>query len=442
VATGLRAYARVLADPRARAFSAAGLVARMPLSMTGLGIVLLVSSSTGSFGRAGLITAVGTLTGAAAAPAWGRLIDRWGQARVLVVAALTNAVSLTLLTLSVELGWPLAITLAAAVGVGLGFSSAGSYVRARWTARLGGTPLLDTAYALEAVLDEVVFIIGPVLITFLATAVSPVVGLGTCVVLGLAGALALAAMRDTAPSPIPHPAGAGRRVRIPVAALAPVVLAAVALGAVFGGMEVVVVAFADAAGVLAFAGFILMAWAAGSLLAGVITGAVRWRHSPAARFRVAAVLLACSLVPLPFLDSPALMAAVLVLSGFAIAPTLIASVAVTQAAVPDSRLTEALNCNTTGLAVGLAAGAAASGALIDTAGPTAGFWGIVAAGGLLIAAAVFVRSVPPPKPENSGDENSGDGAAEQVAAAAVLSPGEPGTPPAARSSRAAETPSR
>ncbi len=114
-----------------------------------------------------------------AAPLWGRVIDRWGQARVLVTAAVTNTVCSFVVIASVQRGWPLAVSLAGAVGVGLGYSSAGSAVRARWSHRLGGSPLLNTAFALEAVLDEVVFIVGPVLVTFLATAIHPALGIAT-----------------------------------------------------------------------------------------------------------------------------------------------------------------------------------------------------------------------------------------------------------------------
>ena len=172
MAAGLRAYRQVLADPEARAFTLAGLIARLPISMTGIGIVLLVSLTTGSFGRAGLVTAAGTLTGALVAPLWGRAIDRVGQAQVLIAAVIINTVSLALLD---HLG---AARLAAAGeparrgGGRVGFSSAGAAVRARWSYRLAGSPLLNTAFAFEAMLDEVVFIVGPVLVTFLATSLA------------------------------------------------------------------------------------------------------------------------------------------------------------------------------------------------------------------------------------------------------------------------------
>ena len=140
------------------------------MSMTGIGIVLLVSLTTGSFGLAGLLTAATTVAAAVVAPFWGRATDRVGQARVLLLAVLINVLSVALLVMTIELAWPLAVSFAAAIGVGIGFSLAGSAVRARWTLRLNGSHLLHTAFALEAMLDEVVFIIGPVLVTFLATA--------------------------------------------------------------------------------------------------------------------------------------------------------------------------------------------------------------------------------------------------------------------------------
>jgi MFS family permease len=392
VAAGLGPYRQLLADPRARAFSLAGLLARMPMSMTSLSVVLLVSAMTGSFGRAGLITAVATVTGAVTAPAWGRLIDRVGQARVLITAGLLCNISLTLLGLSVLAELPLLLTLATAVGVGAGFSSAGSCVRARWSHRLQGDPLLDTAYAFEAVVDEVVFILGPVLATFLATSVHPALGLAACVVLGLSGALALASLRDTQP-----PTQSVRRhrqdgSRLSVRLLLPLVLASAGLGALFGAMELVVVAFAKEAGIASYTGLIVMVWAAGSLVAGLVTGTVVWRASPPRRFRVGALLLAISVLPLPFVTHPVAVTALLFLSGMFIAPTLIASVAVTQANVPAGRLTEALGWTSMGMASGVAAGAASLGYVVDVSGSQAGFWGVVVIAALLTATALFVRA--------------------------------------------------
>jgi len=365
------------------------------MSMTGIGIVLLVSLTTGSFGLAGLLTAAGTVTGAVVAPLWGRATDRVGQARVLLLAVVINTLSVALLVTAVELAWPLAVSLVAAIGVGAGFTLAGSAVRARWTLRLNGSPLLNTAFALEAMLDEVVFIVGPVLVTFLATAIHPALGVSVSAVIGLIGAIALAVQRSSQPPirPTSRDGNAGSS-RLPWRVLLPVAIASAALGMVFGGMEVNVVAFAKEAGVLRYAGLILMAWAFGSLVAGAVSGAITWRASPAKRFRVGASLLALSLLPLPFVGHPVVLALLLTLSGIAIAPTLIASVAVTQSSVDQNRLTEALAWISTGMAAGVAIGAAAVGHVIDSSGAQAGFVAVAIAGLLLTLSVLFVRGHP------------------------------------------------
>jgi MFS family permease len=365
------------------------------MSMTGIGIVLLVSLTTGSFGLAGLLTAAGTVTGAVVAPLWGRATDRVGQARVLLLAVVINTLSVALLVTAVELAWPLAVSLVAAIGVGAGFTLAGSAVRARWTLRLNDSPLLNTAFALEAMLDEVVFIVGPVLVTFLATALHPALGVSVSAVIGLIGAIALAVQRSSQPPirPASREGNAGSS-RLPWRVLLPVAIASAALGMVFGGMEVNVVAFAKEAGVLGYAGLILMAWAFGSLVAGAVSGAITWRASPAKRFRVGASLLALSLLPLPFVGHPVVLALLLTLSGIAIAPTLIASVAVTQSSVDQNRLTEALAWISTGMAAGVAIGAAAVGHVIDSLGAQAGFVAVAIAGLLLTLSVLFVRGHP------------------------------------------------
>jgi predicted MFS family arabinose efflux permease len=238
--------------------------------------------------------------------------------------------------------------------------------------------------------DEVVFIIGPVVVTFLATALHPALGVSVSAIVGLIGAVALAAQRGTQPPRLTAD-GRGGRSGLPWRVLLPVAIASTALGMIFGGMEVNIVAFATEAGVLSYAGLILIAWSFGSLVAGLVSGAITWQASPARRFRIGAILLALSLLPLPFISRPVGVAMVLVASGMAIAPTLIASVGVTQSAVDQSRLTEALAWTSTGLAGGVAIGAAAVGHVIDSWGARGGFVAVAIAGLLLALGALFVR---------------------------------------------------
>jgi len=233
-----------------------------------------------------------------------------------------------------------------------------------------------------------------VLATFLATSVHPALGVAAGAVLGLIGALALAAQRGSEPPLTSRTERGVSDGRLSAAVLVPIAIACAALGMLFGGMEVVIIAFADEAGILPYAGVIVMAWAGGSLIAGVVTGTIVWTASPARRFRIGAVLLALSLLPLPFVTQPLPTAGLLILSGLTIAPTLIASVAVTQSAVPPARLTEALGWTSMGMAGGVGLGAAALGRVIDTGGSQAGFYGVIGAGLILIVAALCVRSRP------------------------------------------------
>jgi len=390
------AYATLLGDRPARTFSLTGFVARLPQSMTGIGLVLLVSLTTGSFGRAGIVAGTVTAGSAVAAPLWGRVIDRVGQGRVLAGTSVGYAAGILLVLASVEHAWPFAATVGGAALAGLSFTPTGGCVRARWSHRLSGSPLLDVAFAVEAVLDEVTFVVGPVLVTFLATAVGPDVGLITCAVLGVLGAVALAVQRGTEPPRHPRPERGVARDRLPVPLLASVVVACCALGGVFGGMEVVVVAFAREHRILSSAGLLLMCWAAGSMVAGLVAGVLTWRRSPVTRFRIGAAALAVTLLPVPFVGLPGLLGALLVLNGLAIAPTLIAEVSVVQAAVPAPRLTEALGWSGTGLAGGVAIGAAVSGAAVDRLGSVGGF-GTVAAFAVLLALATLLVRDPGPR---------------------------------------------
>lgn len=389
------AYGAVLDDRSARALSLTGFVARLPQAMTGIGIVLLVSLTSGSFGRAGAVAAAVTVAGAVAAPLWGRVMDRAGQARVLVGTTLGYAAGVALVVVSVERRWPLVATIGAAVLAGLCFTPTGSSVRARWSHRLRDSPLLDTAFAIEAVIDELTFVVGPVLVTFLATTVAPAAGLVVCAVIGVVGSCALAAQRATEPPPRPRLHSTDRSTRLPLYLLGTVVLTTWASGGIFGGMEVVVVAFAREHGVLSSSGVLLMCWALGSMGAGVVAGLVAWRRTPLARYRIGAVALAVTLIPMPFVGPAWLLGALLAVSGFAIAPTLIASVSVVQTSVPPVRLTEALGWAGTGMSAGVATGAALCGAAVDRTASTGGFALVVGFGVLLVIGVLLIRTPAP-----------------------------------------------
>jgi MFS family permease len=380
----LTTYRRVLAKPGAVAFSLAGLTGRLPISMVGLGIVLLVEDVSGSYGIAGTVTGAYTVANAILAIVQGRLLDRLGQARVLTVACLVFAVALSLLVVAVRADWhPVATYVLAAVAGG-SLPQVGSCVRARWSHVLDDPRDVQTAFALEGVFDETVFIVGPILVALLATTVDPVLGLGVAVVACVVGSLSLAGQRTTAPPTHQHDHTAGARPRMPWRTVAPLAVVSLGLGVLFGAAEVTTVAFAEEHDAKSLSGALLALWALGSLVAGVITGAISWRRGPSLRVRVGALAMATAMVPLYFVDSVALLGLLLLLGGFSIAPTLIATISLTEQVVPRVRMTEGLAIMQTGLVAGVAPGAALSGFVVDHAGASPAY--LVSAGAGLLAA--------------------------------------------------------
>src|SRR6266566_4804656 len=181
-AEGGSQYLRLLRVPGARNFVAAGFVGRMPMSMLGLGIVLLVSAMTGKYGTAGAVAATGAICYAILVPRLGRLTDRFGQARVLrplTAVFATSAAAFITCALARAPLWTLFVTGGALGGT---MPSLGSMVRARWSHLIGSggdSPLLHTAFSFESVADELIFITGPVIVTILATEIHPVTGVVT-----------------------------------------------------------------------------------------------------------------------------------------------------------------------------------------------------------------------------------------------------------------------
>ena len=384
-------YRQVLSLRGAAAFSATGLVARLPISMTSLGIVILVSARTGSYSVAGGISAVYVAASAFGAVPLARFVDRHGQRRVLGPAVTVSVAALAGLMVAVESGWPTPWAHLFAMVAGATMPNVGAAVRARWSHVVRERKLLDTAFAVEAVNDEVVFILGPTLTTLLATAVHPAAGLVTAGGAALVGTWFLAAQRRTEPPlrMVEHEDVSA--APMPWAQMAPLVAGAAMLGVLFGGCEVAAVGFADERGNQPMAGVLLAVWALGSLISGVISGGLAFRRDAATRYRLGILALALLMVPLPLVDGLLPLGVLLFLAGFAISPTMIAAMSWIESVVPTGRLNEGMTVFTTGLVAGIAPGAAVVGVVIDAHGASASFW-VPAAAGLTGAAIAFATS--------------------------------------------------
>lgn len=390
-------YRRILSVPGALRFSGSALLGRLPNAMVTIGIVLLVTGAGRSYGLAGALSAVYLLAAALLAVPQARLVDRLGQAPVLTAAAAGFTAGLAGFIVVVQSGGPDWIAFASVTVAGGLFPQVGSCVRTRWSHVLDERAEIDTAYALESAVDEVVFMSGPILVTVLATAWHPVAGLTAAIVAGTGGTLFFAAQQSTSPPPTPRSRGV-RLAAIPADVMVPVCVVGVALGALFGAAEVATVAFAAEHDHQGYAGPLLALWATGSLIAGIIMGLVRWRVGPAHRLRWGAAGMAVAMLPLSVIDSVWVMGGWLFVAGFAIAPTIVACLSIVEQAVPGSRLTEGMAIVETALVVGLAPGAALAGRVIDSHGASRAYLVSLVAGLVAAVAAFAARDRAGPSP--------------------------------------------
>ncbi|WP_217142831.1 MFS transporter [Streptomyces sp. AC627_RSS907] len=386
-------YRRLLSTPGARAFTAGNLMARLPMGMFSVSAVVMIAGTRGSYALAGAVTATGLAATALVAPWTARLVDRHGQARVALPATLVAALGSLALLLCVRYGAP-DWTLFAAYAATATTPNTGGMARARWAHLLKDDPgALHTANSFEQAADELCFMLGPVLAASLCTTLFPEAGTLVGVVLLVTGMLLFTAQRSTEPPARPRP-----RTAAPLRApgIPPLLAVCLAMGGVFGAMEVVTIAFADAQGHRTAAGVVLALQAAGSCAAGLLYGALK-PAGPAEDRLPWCVAAMTALLTLPLLaasltGSLPLLAATLLVAGMATAPTMVTTMTLVQHRTPEGRLNEGMTLAVTGLLGGIACGSAVGGWTAEHASPTAGYGVPVTAA----AAALLLTLLPLP----------------------------------------------
>lgn len=362
---------------------AASMLGRLPIGLTGLAVLLLMQTSSGSFALGGAAAACYVSGLALAAPLLGRLIDRHGPRRVLLPCAFAFPAALALLVVvsrTEQFAW---LAFLAAAAAGASFPPISVCMRTYFRQTFADDALLAVAYSTESVLIEIIFIVGPLLVALfvaLASATSAVLFSAAC---GLAGTLlflgspALRAWRIETRT--------RRSLLGPLANRAFVHLVALVLcfATAFGFLEIGITAYAVERKDAAFAGVLLGVMSAGSALGGIVYGGRGW-HVPLGRqFSVALALTALGLGVLAIPWSPWAFAAWSALAGIAIAPALIIqSMLVTKTALPEHS-TEAFTWVTSALLAGVGIGLALGGVLLERFSASSAF----AAGALAALAA-------------------------------------------------------
>ncbi len=390
-------YKEIFAAPGSVAFSASGFIARLPLGMVTLGIVTMLSQTHGTYWLAGAVSATFALSNALIAPQVSRLMDRFGQSRVLPISSLITIAALAGLMLAAHYRTPDWTLFLFAMLAGF-MPSMTALVRARWTEIYRDTPKLRTAFAFELVVDEVIYMVGPIIAIGFSVALFPQAGPLAATLLLAVGSALFVAQKSTEPAIHPQDRTDNASViRLPSLQIIAITLAAI--GALFGTAEVTAIAFAEGQGQKAAAGIALASYAAGSLIVGLVFGALKLQMPLAKQFLLAIGLAMLTTLPLLIVEGIGGLSIALFLAGAAVSPTIIISMGLIERIVPAAKLTEGITWAMTGVMIGMALGSSLSGWVIDEYGASRGFYVSVGAGVLAFVAAFAFCLRYGPKPQ-------------------------------------------
>jgi len=345
----------------------------MPMSMDALALIFIVYHASHSYTLAGILAAVGEMVVMIALPFWARTADRIGQRRTLTMVIPARAIFLIIFVLLLTYHAPTWTWFLSIITVEASVINAGGLVRRRWGWVLKeDRDLLNTAYSYEGLMDEFIFIFGPVIATFCATLIAPASALLVGLVFMVAGSIVFASQKDSEPPPHPrneekpHPAVLRNR------AIQAVMLPVAFLGAFFSAVGLVVVAFAREHDAVGRTGVLLAAWAFGSAIAAFVNGSIKWKKNYAHRFWIFFFALISLSTPFLFVTNFTFLIIALFLNGLAIAPLMVAAYGVAESVVPQEQVTETLAWVFIALPIGGAVASSLTGWVIDRYGADAG----------------------------------------------------------------------
>jgi len=385
----VRRYAAVLRAPHVAALIAATLLARFPIGINALAIVLYLRAERGSFAVAGAVAGALAAGSGVGAPIQGRLVDRFGQRRVLVPLGLVHAAALGAIVATTEAGAPVAVLVACGLVAGFAIPPTSSVLRSMWPTLLREQPeLIPAAYALDSVLIELIFVIGPLLTALVATVLSPPAALIVSAASVVAGTVMFTALPPSrAMRPDTDRVSAGLLGALASQGVRTLVLTSLPAGIGIGICEVTIPAFSHAMGAAATAGILLAMWSIGSATGGLIYGALHNRP-PLQRVHLAvAAGLPISLLPMAAAPSVAAMALIVIPAGMFIAPLLATRNELIGWVAPEGSRTEAYTWPVTAFVGGIAIGSALAGTIVEQASWRTAFLvaAAFAAGGTIIA---------------------------------------------------------
>ncbi|MFJ2928056.1 MFS transporter [Streptomyces massasporeus] len=367
MATG---YLEILRARHAARLLVGTLVGRMPNATAAIAIVLFVRAEGGTYSLAGALAAVYGVANAVGQPVLGRIVDLRGQPRVQLPAAVLSALAMALFAFWGIGSLPLAY--AAVAGAGLFTPPLEGGLRALWPSVLRREDQVHTAYAMDAVAQEVMFTVGPLLVTLCTSLWSAQAALLVLNVIGVLGALSVVVSPPSrawrsAPREA-HWLGALRS-----AGLLALLAAFLFIGMALGSITVASVPYADAHGGDAVYGWLMAALGFGALVGGTLYGARQWAGEPARRLQVLVGLLVVCYLPLMLMPDAVPMVALTALAGVFLAPAIACAFVLVDRHAPRGTVTEAFSWLVTTFTVGHSVGAGVAGPVVEAGGALWGF---------------------------------------------------------------------
>ncbi|MEW2811421.1 MFS transporter [Streptomyces massasporeus] len=367
MATG---YLEILRARHAARLLVGTLVGRLPNATAAIAIVLFVRAEGGTYSLAGALAAVYGVANAVGQPVLGRIVDLRGQPRVQLPAAVLSALAMALFAFSGIGSLPLAY--AAVAGAGLFTPPLEGGLRALWSSVLRREDQVHTAYAMDAVAQEVMFTVGPLLVTLCTSLWSAQAALLVLNVIGVLGALSVVVSPPSrawrsAPREA-HWLGALRS-----AGLLALLAAFLFIGMALGSITVASVPYADAHGGDAVYGWLMAALGFGALVGGTLYGARQWAGEPARRLQVLVALLVVCYLPLMLMPDAVPMVALTALAGVFLAPAIACAFVLVDRHAPRGTVTEAFSWLVTTFTVGHSVGAGVAGPVVEAGGALWGF---------------------------------------------------------------------
>ncbi len=360
-------YRALLRIPQMRSLMAAAFVGRLGVGMIGLSLVLLVSRATGSYAIAGLVVAVQAIASGITTPVLGRLMDRIGQTAILVTCAVVFPCAVGALVAVAEVEPRTPLLVACAVVFGVSYPPIFAALRTLLSELGGRLGLAETAFALEAIMQELLFIIGPLTVAVVVTLASPQVALAIIGALTAIGTLGFAALGPSRQWRSEGPP-AGRRSVLSSPGIRTLLVVSATFGVAFGTLEVALPAFCGEHGSQSTSGVLLAALGVGSMVGGIVYGGRTWRTPPHLLYIVFGALFAVAMLPIAFADSIAVLFFLMPLAGLVVAPGAAISYGLIGNLTPAGTISEAFTWETTAVIAGFSFGGAVAGVLVEGPG--------------------------------------------------------------------------